>query len=107
MARKDSLGSGDKARLLRALAFHIRRKRPVEEAFTEVMEQEFRGGRHRLFRPVADAMAETGILSAFILLGLMGIEAGAVMAAVLEANDHRLLAGALERLADHAEQFPD
>jgi hypothetical protein len=107
MARKDSLGTGDKARLLRALAFQIRRKRPLEDAFTDVLEQEFRGGRHRLFRPAADAMAETGILSALVLLGLLGIEAAAVMAAVLEANDHRLLAGALERLADHAEQFPE
>jgi hypothetical protein len=106
MARKDTLDAEDKARLLRATAFQVRRKRPAEEAFTEVLEQEFRGGRHRMFKPAADAMAETGVLSAFVLLGLMGLEAASIMAAVLETRDHRLLAGALERLADHIEAHP-
>ncbi len=104
MARTDSLDTADKVRLLRALAFQIRRKRPADEAFTDVLEQEFRGGRHRLFRPASDALGESGVLAALKLLCLVGEEAAAVLAVVLEANDHRLLASALEHLADYTEQ---
>ena len=56
MARNDSLDTADKVRLLRALAFQIRRKIPATDALTDVMEQEFRGGRHKLFRPASDAL---------------------------------------------------
>jgi len=104
MARTDSLDTADKVRLLRALAFQIRRKRPAGEAFGEVLEQEFRGGRHRLFRPASDALGESGVLAALKLLGLVGDEAAAVLTVVVDANDHRLLAGALEHLADFTEQ---
>ena len=103
MARTDSLDTADKTRLLRALAFQIRRKRPAEDAFTDVLEQEFRGGRHRLFRPVGDALAERGFVAAMMLLGLIGDEAAVVLGVVFTANDHRLLAGALEHLADFVE----
>lgn len=105
MARNDSLDVADKVRLLRALAFQIRRKRPAEEAFTDVLEQEFRGGRHRLFRPASDALGESGFLVALMVLGLIGDEAAAVLTVVFDANDHRLLAGALEHLADHTERL--
>ena len=104
MARTDRLDAADKVRLLRNLAFQIRRKRPADEALGDVLEQEFRGGRHKLLRPVSDALGEAGVLAALKLLGLVGDEAGAVLAVVLDANDHRLLAGALENLADYTEQ---
>ena len=104
MARNDSLDVADRVRLLRALAFQIRRKHPADEAFTEVVELEFRGGRHKLFRPAGDALAESGFVAAVKMLGLIGEEAAVVLEVVVDANDHRLLAGVLERLADHTEQ---
>lgn len=104
MARNDSLDAAEKVRLIRALAFQIRRKHPAVEAFTEVLEQEFRGGRHRMFRPTSDALGESGFLAALKVLGLIGEEAAVILDIVIDANDHRLLAGALERLADHTEQ---
>lgn len=104
MARNDSLDLPDKVRLLRALAFQIRRKRPADEAFADVAEQEFRGGRHKLFRPASDALAESGFVAALKCLSLIGDEAAVVLSTVLDANDHRLLASSLERLADYIEQ---
>ena len=103
MARNDSLDTADKVRLLRALAFQIRRKIPATDAMTDVMEQEFRGGRHKLFRPASDALGESGVLAALAVLCLVGDEAAAILHVVIEANDHRMLANALEQLADYQE----
>ena len=104
MARTDSSNAAEQARLLRGLAFRIHRKRPPEEALDELLGEESRGGRHRQFRAAIDALAEDGFLAAMQSLGWVGDEAAAVLAAVLDANDHRLLSAALGRHADHAER---
>jgi hypothetical protein len=99
--------ASDKARFLRALAFEIRRKRPAVEALADCIDKEGRGGRHRVFRQ-ASAMLETeGFLPALQAAGLIGEEAAAILAEVVAANDHRLLAGAINNLADYYGQQPD
>lgn len=104
MARNDGRDPEEKARLLRGLAFRIHKKRPPEEALDELLGEESRGGRHRAFRPALDVLADLGFVPALQTLGLVGPEGAAVMAAVLDANDHRLLSAALGRLADYVER---
>jgi hypothetical protein len=104
MARNDSLDPIEKARLLRGLAFRVHRKQPCSEALAELLGEESRGGRHRTFRPALDVLDEMGVLPALQAIDLLGDEAAAVMAAVIDANDHRFLSAALGRLADHAER---
>lgn len=94
----------DKARFLKALAFEIRRKRPAEEAMTECIEQEGRGGRHRAFRQATAVLADQGFVPALLAAELVGEEAAAVLSAVVEGNDHRLLANALAGLAEFWER---
>lgn len=94
----------DKARFLKALAFEIRRKRPAEEALTDCIEREGRGGRHKAFRQAAQVLAAEGFIPALQAAGLVGEEAAAVLASVLEENDHRLLAGAIAGLAEFHER---
>lgn len=96
--------SSDKARFLKALAFEIRRKRPAEEALTECIEQEGRGGRHKAFRQAAAVLAEEGFVPALQAADLLGDEAAAILIPVVEENDHRLLAGVLSGLADFYER---
>lgn len=93
--------SGDqKARVLRALAFQIHRKRSPAEVLEEYIESEGRSGRHRALRDVTDVLAELGFVAALQKAGWIGDEAAAVLAAVLDDGDHRSVAGALGRLAD-------
>ena len=99
-------GSADKARFLRALAFEIRRKRPADEALTDCIEKEGRGGRHRVFRQALIVLQAEGFLAALKSAGLVGEEAAGVLAAIMAENDHRLLAGALNGLAEYHEQQP-
>ena len=94
----------DKARFLKALAFEIRRKRPAEEALTECIEQEGRGGRHKQFRQAAQVLAADGFVPALQAAGLVGEEAAAVLTSVMEESDHRLLAGAIAGLAEFHER---
>lgn len=96
--------SSDKARFLKALAFEIRRKRPAEEALTDCIEQEGRGGRHKAFRQAASVLASEGFVAALQAADLIGEEAAAVLASVMEENDHRLLAGAIAGLAEFHER---
>ena len=103
MARHDTLDTEDKVRVLRALAFHIHRKRPADEVLNEILDQESKGGRRRAFRPAADALAESGFLEAVKVLGLLGDEAAQILEVIVETHDHRLLSSALGKLADHAE----
>lgn len=105
MARNDSLDPVAKARLLRALAFRVHRKQPCPDALAEILGEESRGGRHRAFRTALDLLAEDGVLPALQAIDLLNDEAAAIMAAVLDANDHRLLSAALGRLADHVERI--
>lgn len=104
MAKNDSMDIEDKVRLLRALAFHVHRKRPVEEALLELVEQELRGNRRRIYRPAAERLAEGETLAALEALGMVGDEAACVLGPVLEGGDHRLLSNIFNRLADLAEQ---
>jgi hypothetical protein len=104
MARNGSLDTDDKVRLLRALAFQIHRKRSPDEVLQEHIDQESQSGRHRLYRPVGETLAQSGFVAALQVLGLVGDEAASVLAAVVDVNDHRLLAGALGRLADYLER---
>ncbi len=103
MSRHDTLDQEDKARVLRALSFHIHRKRQPDEVLNEILDQESKGGRRRAFRPAADALAENGFLDAVKVLGLVGDEAALVLEVVIGTNDHRLLSTALGKLADHWE----
>lgn len=106
MARNDLFDSGEKARLLRALAFQIHRKRSPDDVLLEHIEEQLRNGRRREYRPAGETLAAEGFLAALQVLELVGGEAAAVLAAVIEAKDHRLLAGALGNLADHLEGQP-
>lgn len=94
----------DKIRFLKALAFEIRRKRPAEEAMTDCIEREGRGGRHKAFRQAASVLADAGFVPALLAAGLIGDEAASVLASVVEENDHRLLAGAIAGLAEFHER---
>lgn len=103
MAKVSELDKDDKVRVLRALAFQIHRKRPAEEALTEVLDQESKGGRNRAFRPAKEALDSEGFLASIRAIGLIGDEAASIMAAVMDVHDHRLLSNSLARLADHVE----
>lgn len=100
MAKQDTIDDEDKVRILRALAFHIHRKRPAEEALSEVLDNESKGGRRRAFRAGVDALAAEGFTAAMAALNLFTDEAMAVLGVVAESGDHRLLSTALGRLAD-------
>ncbi|MDR3440017.1 hypothetical protein [Telmatospirillum sp.] len=90
----------DKGRFLRALAYEIRRKRPADEALADCIDKEGRGGRHRSFREASAALESDGFVAALRAAGMVGEEASAVLQIVVEANDHRLLASAIDTLAD-------
>ena len=94
----------DKARFLRALAFEIRRKLPPNEALAECIDKEGRGGRHRLFRQVSAVLETDGFVPALQAAEMVGAEATAILSVVVAANDHRLLASAINNLADFQEQ---
>lgn len=104
MARGDSLDTEDKVRLLRSLAFHVHRKRPMDEALMELVEQELRGTRRRVYRAAAECMAQGDTLGALQAIDVVGDEAACVLGPMIDDGDHRLLSAALNRLADWAEQ---
>lgn len=104
MAKSDILATDAKVRLLRSLAFHIHRKVPAEEAMREFVDEQLKQGRRKEYRPAADALGAEGFLAAVRTLALLGDEALALLAVVVEAKDHRLLAAALNALADHLEE---
>ncbi len=92
-----------KARLLRALAFHIRKKISAADALTTCFEAEGKGGRHRKWREAGVVLADAGFVPALTAAGLIGAEAAVVLTVVEAANDHRLLARALDDLAVYGE----
>lgn len=104
MARKPDRDLGGKARLLRALAYEIHRKTSAEDALTTHIEEQYRLGRHREWRPVADTLAEQGFAAALAGMGLLSPDAAVVLATVVEARDHRMLSSALNALADHLDE---
>jgi hypothetical protein len=103
MARNDSLDTEDKARLLRAVAFHVHRKQPIAEVLMEQVEQELRGSRRRVYRAAAEALAEGDSLKALTAIGAVGDEAACILGPMIEHGDHRMLSSALNNLADWVE----
>jgi hypothetical protein len=103
MARKDGIDTAEKVRLLRELAFHIHRKLPAGEALAAYIEAQGKLGRHREVRPATEALGQDGFLGGLQALGLVADETAAVLAAVIAAEDHRLLAKTLVQLADYLE----
>ncbi len=94
----------DKVRFLKALAFEIRRKKPAAEALADCIEIEGRGGRHRLFRLASTVLASDGFVAALRAADLVGPEAAVLLEMVFAENDHRLLAGAINGLADYQDE---
>ena len=103
MARNTGLDGEDKARLLRALAFEIRRKRAGDEVLREHIDQQYALGRRREIRAADEALSERGFAAGLVALDLIGAEAAVVVAAIVEGKDHRVLAAALNDLADFIE----
>lgn len=100
MARQETLATDEQARLLRGLAFQIHRKQPADEVLREHFDEQFRMGRRREYRAANDALAESGFAAALRALGMIGDEGALLLAAIVESKDHRLLATALNLLAD-------
>lgn len=100
MAKANHHGNEERSRLLRALAFHIHRKRSADEVLREHIDQKMANGQRREYREADETLTNDGFVATLRVLGLIGGEAAAVLAAVIEAKDHRLLADALGRLAD-------
>ncbi|PKU25050.1 hypothetical protein [Telmatospirillum siberiense] len=90
----------DKARLLRALAFEIRRKIPAGDALSTCIEREGRGGRHRLYRQASAVLESEGFVPALLAAGVVGEEAAVILDIVMATHDHRTLADAIGGLAD-------
>lgn len=103
MARHGSLDTEEKVRLLRALAFQVHRKRAADEVLAEHIDDQFAMGRKREYRPAADAMNADGFVAALQALEILGDEAAVLMRAIHESKDHRLMASALNGLADFLE----
>lgn len=102
MAKQDGLLDKDeKVKLLRAFAFQVHRKRPLDEVVMEHVEQELQRGRRREYRPVAEAINADGPAAAMKALSLVDDQAAAILTVITEqAKDHRLLSDILEKLAD-------
>jgi hypothetical protein len=104
VAKNDTLDRDDKVYLLRSLAHHVHRKRELAEVLLEHVETELRGSRRRIYRPAAEALSRDDVLEALTVLGLVGEEAACILGPVIDMGDHRMVSGALSRLADYAEQ---
>lgn len=103
MAKNDTQDTEDKVRLLRQLAFHVHRKVPLAEALMDLVEQELRGSRRRVYRAAAEALAEDDPAKALHAIGAVGDEAMCVLGPVIASGDHRLQSLVLNNLADWAE----
>ncbi len=104
MARQTEDEGAEKARILRAFAFQVHRKQPLDAVVLEFIEQELQRGRRKEFRPAAEAFNAEGVTAAMVALGLLGGE-GAALFRVLanDLRDHRLMSTVLEALAAHHE----
>lgn len=102
MAKHDDLlDAAEKAKLLKAFAFQVHRKRSLDEVVMEHVELELQRGRRREYRPVAEAINADGPAAAMRALDLVGDEGAAILKILAEQNkDHRLLSDILERLSD-------
>jgi len=99
--------SEEKARLLKAVAFHIHKKEAPEDALTQCFEAEGRGGKHRQWRQAQAALDSDGFVPALVVGGLIGQEAAQVLMVVEKAGDHRLLSSALNALVEYYENDSD
>ena len=102
MAKAPQAPQEDKARLLRAAAFHIHRKRPAVEVLDEILGQESRGGKARQWRETFTALQERGFTAALETAGFISSETALLLDLIVEDGDHRQIAAALTRLADAA-----
>lgn len=96
--------SSDRSRFLKALAFEIHRKRPAEQAMEHCIEQEGRGGRHRLFRQANLVLQSDGFIASLQAAELLGDEAARLLKVIYAAQDHRLLAEAINELAEFQQE---
>lgn len=103
MAKNEALDKAEKIQMLRQMAFHIHRKREPAEVLGEFLDEQFRLGRRREFRPAADAMNAGGFAEAMQALGMVGDEGALLLGVILDGKDHRLMAAALNALADRIE----
>lgn len=103
MARNET-HAAEKARLLRALAFEIHRKLPAHEALQGYFDQQFQLGRRREVRGANDILADQGFAAALRALDMMSDDAALLLEAIVVSKDHRLLASALNTLADHLDR---
>lgn len=102
--KSDILDADERIELLRAFAFQVHRKRPLDEVLAEHIEHQLQLGRRREYRAANDLLESEGVAPTLKLLGLVGDEAAIVLSAVLDAKDHRLLSAALNGLAEFQEQ---
>lgn len=100
VARAQTAQTTNKAPALRALAFQIHRKKPPEEALLEHLQEQMQSGQWKRYKPAEEALAESGFVAALQVLDLVNDEAAAVLSAVVDGRDHRLLASALNALAN-------
>lgn len=103
MARNKLNDPAEKAKILRSLAHQVHRKQSLEDVLLDFIEDNLRQNRNREFRPAEQALREDGPSAALRALDLIGDETSRILGCVIEANDHRLLAAALDNLA----QFQD
>lgn len=103
MAKHDGLlDRAGKIKLLRAFAFHVHRKRSLDEVVREHAEQEMQRGRHREYRSVVEAIEAGGPSAGMRAMDLLDDQAATILASLTEpGRDHRLLSDVLERLADY------
>jgi len=100
MARNGALDLGEKISLMRALAFQIHRKRIPVEVMAEYVDERFQHGRRREYRPVQEALDQSGFVGALRALEMIGEEGGLILDQVIENGDHRLTSAILTKLAD-------
>lgn len=103
MARPNITSNTDKAKLLRALAFEIHRKRPADEAMNAYLDDQMRSGKHREFRAAQDALNESGFAAALHALNLISDDGAVILKCLIEGGDHRLQSNALTALAEFLE----
>jgi len=99
----DILDASEKARLLRAVAFQAQRKQPLDEVILGYVQGELQRGRRKEFRPVMESLQNDGPIAAMLALTLLGEEGGLLLGFIVASKDHRLLADALNALADRWE----
>jgi len=102
MAKQDGLlDPTEKAKLLKAFAFQVHRKRTLDEVVLEHVDLEMQRGRRREYRPVAEALNAEGPAAAMRVMELVSDDAAAILKVLAEqCKDHRMMSDILDRLSD-------